>query len=310
MEKAKLIFEEVMSKGGYSLITALPPKTDKDYIFAFQSNFAFTNMVTPGGNVYQARNNKESVWEIQFSDGVSDNPWLPGWQAPGSLFSQYFSPMGYKNIAPTKELAENVFESVSGAEVSFQQLQWDPRRYVTVWEEGDIVDYRAGTEYNVPFEPGVHSLSNTYINRGYGMAKYNSPVYTKQDGSGAPGNAPINWRMIRYADVLLMYAEVCLKLGVEAEAQDEFDMVRSRAGMKTAPLTISSLIKERDRELAGECIRFHDIIRWSFDTQWESECGSPESLIKGFTVNRDEFLPIPLADININKPAYVQNSGW
>ncbi|MDP4208746.1 MAG: RagB/SusD family nutrient uptake outer membrane protein [Bacteroidota bacterium] len=80
------------------------------------------------------------------------------------------------------------------------------------------------------------------------------------------GISPI---VLRYADVLLMYAEADLYLG-GTDGQNYFNMVRRRAFGKPVntvssydlPLNLENLKRERAFELCGENIRKYDLIRW------------------------------------------------
>lgn len=80
----------------------------------------------------------------------------------------------------------------------------------------------------------------------------------------------IDMPVLRYADVLLMFAEAAIG-SVEGNvpnnlyglsAQEQFDKVRKRAGLTSIPLTMDNLIKERAFELCGENIRKYDLMRW------------------------------------------------
>lgn len=85
----------------------------------------------------------------------------------------------------------------------------------------------------------------------------------------------VNWVMMRYADVLLMFAEAENELnqGPTSEAMDAFTQVRQRAfkghesEMPPIPSDYSGffneLVRERAWEFGGECIRKFDLIRWN-----------------------------------------------
>ena len=74
------------------------------------------------------------------------------------------------------------------------------------------------------------------------------------------------WTRMRYAEVLLNYAEACIELGQDAEARTYINMIRERAGMP--PVTESGAAlkaryrNERRVELAFEEQRFFDVRRW------------------------------------------------
>ncbi|HZK97217.1 MAG TPA: RagB/SusD family nutrient uptake outer membrane protein [Prolixibacteraceae bacterium] len=98
----------------------------------------------------------------------------------------------------------------------------------------------------------------------YYMNKFMDPAF---DAQYFRQDAP--WRNIRYAEILLDYAECCLALGQEAEAKTYINMIRHRAGMPDIPSneTGAALVdryrNERFVELAFEWnSRFIDIRRW------------------------------------------------
>jgi len=69
--------------------------------------------------------------------------------------------------------------------------------------------------------------------------------------------------VIRYADVLLMYAEACLNTNTDqADGAVKFNWVRERAGIPDTTLTMDNIVNERAFEFAGERIRKYDLIRW------------------------------------------------
>ncbi|SDM30520.1 RagB/SusD family nutrient uptake outer membrane protein [Kriegella aquimaris] len=122
----------------------------------------------------------------------------------------------------------------------------------------------------------------------------------------------INFKYLRYADVLLMMAE-CESMragGSQDVAIGYINQVRDRAGLDDLPTGMSqeqvfdALVHERKVELAGEQSRFNDIIRW----------GIAETELSGtnFQVGKHELLPIPQGEIdsNINISSADQNPGY
>lgn len=124
---------------------------------------------------------------------------------------------------------------------------------------------------------------------------------TTEGGANAELNYTTNWRLLRYADVVLLAAEAYYNQGREGDARDMLNKLRQRAGGLTdydATVTGSALfnaiVKERRVELAYEGSRFWDLVRWNLADQALS--GS------GFVKGKHELFPIPLAEI-------VGNSG-
>ena len=152
---------------------------------------------------------------------------------------------------------------------------------------------------------------------------------------------PLNHRILRYADVLLLYAEACNELNNDANARTYLNKVRQRVHLKDVTASGNELRKairnERRLELAWEQCRLYDIRRWTDDNgkkvisnlmgpngtfvrwnldpktrdlyEWENQ---GESSDKGtsFNESRDMVFPIPLYEITMSNGSIVQNPGW
>lgn len=87
-----------------------------------------------------------------------------------------------------------------------------------------------------------------------------------EDGSSYSSVHRLNNIIImRYAEVLLNYAECCLRTGDEASAKTYINMIQERAGSKTVSATVDlvTLKKEKSYELWFEGCRYQDLLRWS-----------------------------------------------
>lgn len=138
--------------------------------------------------------------------------------------------------------------------------------------------------------------------------------------AAAPGNfeifhSPNNYRFIRYADVLLMYAEALNATGNTSAAYQYVDQVRVRAGL--APLStampgltqaafLTQLKHERITELTGEGHRWDDLARWG---DLSPALASRDAGFKNFVVGKNEYFPIPQREIDVN-PNLKQNPGY
>jgi hypothetical protein len=113
----------------------------------------------------------------------------------------------------------------------------------------------------------IPTSANPYPTNGFWLKKYYFPMYSDKD---SPKNDPINRRIIRFADVLLMYAEVTYLLNENTAAGlQALNRVRARVDMPPVDaLTKEAIMHERDVELALEGLRWFDLIRWSFDPEW------------------------------------------
>jgi starch-binding outer membrane protein, SusD/RagB family len=128
-------------------------------------------------------------------------------------------------------------------------------------------------------------------------------------------NSPNNYRLIRYADVLLLYAEALNNLDRTAEAYPFVDRVRERAGLaklSTAKPGLSQtqfhtqLKHERITELSGEGWRWADLKRWG-DLSADLAVRDPE--FTNFVVGKHEVYPIPGRDIDLNV-SLTQNDNY
>lgn len=315
-------FEEVINSGVYGLMQPLEPKTPTDYEYALLSPFSYIDLESEN-NTYDGENNMETLWAAQYSNDRIQAGWLPAWQWSGALNVQYFSAHGssYRNHEIHPYLWSE-FET-EGAPAGFDR---DPRAYATCYLDGDIMDYRSAdsTYYNVEYTSGINNKSVAQGRGisvpgqptvGFGLKKYYFPMYYEAD---APSNDPVNRVIIRYADVLLMYAEIMYLQGeTGGTGLAALNEVRQRVDMPDVEaLSVDAIIHERDVELATEGHRFLDLIRWSFDEDWatdwsEIEWGiNSENSVNPFVTGKNEFLPIPLYDINLGFGNIEQNPGW
>lgn len=167
-------------------------------------------------------------------------------------------------------------------------------------------------------------LGVRYLNNKYGWYGYRLSHHSR---------GPLNNKQIRYADVLLMYAEVCAELGNDQLAIDALNQVRSARGMTSYPdysystLTpnagsdLKNAIRhERRVELAMEGHRWFDLVRWyggvgnGLDTYMNVTYKNSESKLAQdhmalFEAGKHEIFPIPAEEIELN-PVMKQNNGY
>jgi len=172
---------------------------------------------------------------------------------------------------------------------------------------------------------------------------YKSQDKTLTDGSSwTDGYSAINYNIIRYADVLLMAAEAEIEAGTLAKAQEYVNLVRKRAadpagfvtskdGKPAANYVISqyatafadkatartAVYFERKLELSGEGHRFYDLVRWGIADSvlnaylaYESPKLPTGFLGAKFTKGKDEYMPIPQTQVDIQKGLLKQNPGY
>jgi hypothetical protein len=129
----------------------------------------------------------------------------------------------------------------------------------------------------------------------------------------------VNERLMRYADVLLMYAEAQNKLGNRAVAAQYIQEVRDRAQLPdreaefaafTEEELMDQLAHERLLEFVFEGHRFDDIRRWGWleDADKLAELKLHDAEFNSYVAGR-EFFSIPQGEIETN-PKLRQNPGY
>ncbi|MCL5130487.1 MULTISPECIES: RagB/SusD family nutrient uptake outer membrane protein [unclassified Algibacter] len=122
-------------------------------------------------------------------------------------------------------------------------------------------------------------------------------------------NYTTNWRVFRYAEVLLLAAEAYNAEGQDDNARTELNKVRDRAGLDDVDATLAddalfdAIVNEKYLELAHEGQRFWDLVRWGKANEELSSAG--------YTSKNDLF-PIPASEIDKNDALTIadQNSGY
>ncbi|SFB94341.1 Starch-binding associating with outer membrane [Parapedobacter composti] len=215
----------------------------------------------------------------------------------------------------------------------------DPRMDMTIARHGSTVRRKDGSSYTInvdPNDPNNNSLDR--IGRenggytGYFYRKYYDPnpeAWT----AGSTWSCNINFITLRYADVLLMYAEAMNELGeMDAAVWDKtIRLLRQRAGLDDTPLALDfpsagdlrQIIRDERRvELALEGTRVYDIRRWKIaetvmnapfrGAKFDRSSGTLDYFSyehNSFNADRDYFWAIPRQQLTINNNL-GQNPGY
>ncbi|SMD37365.1 Starch-binding associating with outer membrane [Reichenbachiella faecimaris] len=175
----------------------------------------------------------------------------------------------------------------------------DTERYnATILSEADYLTISGDTE----FDPSAWWDYDGYFRLKYGP--YVSETILTDPASTPELNYGTNWRLIRYADILLLLAEAHYFDGNEPAAQAALNEVRDRVGLPDVTVTgnalFNAIVKERQLELAFEGHRYFDLIRWGLADQ---ELGS-----LGYTSKHSVF-PIPASELAA-ATNMTQNDGY
>jgi hypothetical protein len=236
-------------------------------------------------------NNSETVFDVEYSNleggGYGCLICLEGNAAPGFQgIRQYNGPIygdGNSYNLPTAELY-NAFDAN------------DPRRDITVLD----------IEAFIAAQPNPGAI--TYAQGAGGHTGYYNNKYIKRkDEIGLPDDdltSPLNYKAIRFADVLLMAAEAHNRNGNDGIALNYVNQVRARVGMPALSSSGTQLTEdiwhERRLELSGEGLRFFDLVRTNQASQF----------IAGFQTGKHELFPLPQVEIDLAGGNWAQNPGY
>lgn len=246
--------------------------SDPNNPFGLYSNYA-------GIFFGEQNNNKEIMFSVLFT-------------APTDYHSMDQVIGGRMSVFPTAELRD-----------SYEM--GDPRRKMTIFEEGDPWAYNpqgfmqtgSTAEGQIPF--------NTMAFKKY--------VDTTVNNASGATLSDQHFVKIRYADLLLMYAEAMFESGQGADprALKALNDIRTRPSVNLAPLTEltrAAIRNERRVELAFEGLRYNDLIRWEIADEVIPQ------IVYDKQGNKRRFkaylFPIPLAEMDRMNGVWQQNEGY
>lgn len=257
--------------------------------------------VSPLWNVAN-KNSSEEVFTIQYSALSKWGDWS---NREGCAGNQAVILWGIRDVSSPyasgwsfAPVAEKLFKAYSSS---------DPRRWAT------IINANAASGDN---DGEGLKYTEGFQNTGYFCRKF-TPLTANNPTSGSRElNYPNNYPAIRWADVLLMAAEMELRYGTADAAFPYYAKVRERAlgagsAGTAAQLTLDKIFEERLLELALEGHRYWDILRRG-ETFAENTLTNSETGDYAVTYNaaRKGLLPIPQYDIMQSRNSLKQNPGY
>ncbi len=225
---------------------------------------------------YAGENSKEIIFSVQYLENAQVHP----------MFRLYGSrnALGHTNKKPTYQLTDT-WECTDGLQIDESPLfdpknpyeNRDPRLGYTLavsgseylgfqYEtHGDSVmcwNYNVSPPARVTNQEAVHAFASF---TGVGWRKYADNL-----DRDAINNSELNTIIMRYAEVLLNYAEAKIEAGdIDESVLEAINKVRQRPSVDMPPITTmdqnelrNAVRRERKYELAGEGLRLFDIRRW------------------------------------------------
>jgi starch-binding outer membrane protein, SusD/RagB family len=302
----------------------------------------------------EQENNSESIFELQYADFTTLNPWVGG---PAQSLALEFAPIElgrgnarismetsdyfalYYNITQTyidktklekialpadmltyitglvgqtvapSEFKSNLITSF-GQDSYFANIntiykwiegKWDPRWETTAFQRGDT------------FKINTNSIVYFYKTQLYTPQKYTDNDRHAINTGGTLGANSDNIQLYRLSYAYLLYAEAQNESGNTEIAIDYINKVRTRAYRNNPELLVelvpgltqeqirAEIDIENLREICGETLRWHDMIRWGLAEKYCTR--------RGFIKGVHEALPIPQEEMELN-PNIIQNFGY
>lgn len=270
-----MIARLALQRGGYFLLPDLTMDRESDYLDYYQIAKDYTaklislkdrelpqdyRQVFMNQCTFQTPVNSDVLFEVPFAIGNGDVGWNIGVRVEGGATAShsYGSGNNYMSIPPTYYLS---FDTT------------DIRRDVT------CSLYKINPQFEIEFVNGGLDI---------GQGKWSRHFLPSPPGASTAKGTGINWPMMRYSDVLLMFAEAENELnGPTTDAQEALKRVRRRAfdanywsakvdnyvsqvsGSKDS--FFDAIVDERAWEFGGEMIRKYELIRWGIYSEKVAE---------------------------------------
>ena len=293
----------------------------------------------------ETENSKESIFAIQFT--INDGTTSGRMSYEDGLNYPHGAPQygccgfhaGSQNLVNAHTTDANGFpnfDTFNNTDADLATQTVDPRLDHTVGIDGHVYKY----DNTKPF-------SNSWVRDAGVYGNYHTMRFQQLATSGSyfklgpfMGTAK-NYDILRYDDIILMQAEAYIELGQQDLALPLINQIRNRAATSTGKLkkadgTFASkyntkpytaagwsqafarkaLQWERRLEFATEGARFFDLVRWGIAEPTLNAYIAKEKIKRTFlatakfTAGRDEYLPIPQAEITFTNGLYKQNPGY
>lgn len=293
----------------------------------------------------ETENSAESIFAIQFT--INDGTTAGRLSYENGLNYPHGAPQygccgfhaGSQNLVNAHTTDANGlpnFETFNNTDANLEIATVDPRLDHTVGIDGHVYKYDNTKLFSNSWVRDAGVYGNYHTMRDQQLST-SSSYFKLGPFMGTAKNVDI----LRFDDLLLMQAEAYIELGQQDLALPLINQVRNRAAASTGRLkkadgTFASkyntkpytatgwtqayarkaLQWERRLEFATEGPRFFDLVRWGIAEPTLNAYIAKEKIKRTFlatakfTAGRDEYLPIPQAEITFTNGLYKQNPGY
>jgi hypothetical protein len=273
-------------------------------------------------------NGKESVFEVQYGEEPSSDY--------GSFNPHFGSTRGTFTTILTRSRSSKIPKTASGGATDGWGFNKPTQDLYDEFEEGDArrsasILALSNAQMSTPAEEIY--MGSPYLTRKYAIMDNDLNALW----NGHATRAPINIKLIRYADVLLMYAEACNESGDLAAAKNKLNELRAKRRAEcTDPATQlpdfpyenhktgsayidgqsglrEAIRHERRVELALESHRWFDLVRWgiaaaTMNAYKSRETPEVQAAMNNFTEGKNEYFPLPQYELDLS--GLEQNEKW
>jgi hypothetical protein len=242
-------------------------------------------------------NNEELIFSIQHSQEPGQTSVLSYRSAPRGAPGQYVGRAAWSNYVPNNQWVDALERNNEG-------VIKDERYWHSVIGPGEKHQY---TDYVLPDPAPVVATRTGYILTKYWQGYWNP-------------TSPINVPVIRYPEILLLYAEALNETGRQTDAMEQVNLIRTRSKLEPKPLdlpkeeVLDAIFTEYRFEFMWEPVggfgtlnrrgRFLDFLEDNFEGFETLEVDQ-----KPWVQTNPILMPIPITAYQTNK-ALVQNPGY
>lgn len=286
-------------------------------------------------NLFRIQNehNSEVILDVEYN--AQNNPFAGIGRLPSSGYG------GWASIDPTQSLVD-AYEMKNGKPINAPDSGFDPNHpYKDRDPRLSATIAFPGQKYNGTYFDSIDKNSPNYYNggnnskTGYLVRKFTAHLSDYGNDIFSTG---LNMIVIRYAEVLLTYAEAKIELNqIDQSVYDAIDAIRNRAGMPSLDRSVhnsqetmrKAVRRERRVELAMEGLRWFDVQRWKIGDKvmngevYGARLGSVDSNNGKLTLSSDRIKvenrvfdpsknylwPVPQSAIDVNGNL-KQNPGY
>jgi hypothetical protein len=228
----------------------------------------------------------------------------------GSVFEVVFNESGDGSTGDTNEgsgVYDNFYSTTPVVYTTSGIIQ-------TIFSSDVRRNYMIGHQEYAPDGDISQVGSGRYVSLKWYTPVKERPLYGEDNGK--------NRRLIRYADVVLMYAEALNECGLGARALVELNKIKAQANTINSSSTLyigggygfmrDQIWKERRMELCYEWDRFFDLVRQKRAAEVIKAFGATRANKRGYYFREkiNEIFPIPQNEIDISNGVVEQNPGY